>query len=194
MVVDPATGEGPKSDATAISVTAKDERTGIAFTLEDWAKRALPHETIEQIFAFAQKWPVHIVSPEDAAYQKTLKHYLRAEMARRGVRFIIRPVKPGNRSKGTRIEGLEPWVRNGKVAVRKEHLSGVVKEATDVVIVRGMVQGPSPNRLDALAYQIEHWGGLVLPSSPKSDTEEIQHWNSLEEKGETRAYGLSCMT
>lgn len=194
MVVDPATGEGPKTDATAISVTAKDEKTGIVFVLEDWAKRALPHETIEQIFAFAQKWPVQIVSPEDAAYQMTLKHYLRAEMYKRGARFTIRPVKPGNRSKGTRIEGLEPWVRNGKVAVRREHFGGVVREAENVVIVRGMVQGRSPNRLDALAYQITHWGALSLPSATKSDTEEIEDWTPLREKGERRAYGLSCST
>lgn len=193
MVIDPATGEGKKSDETAISVTGKDDKTGFIFVLEDWAARSLPHQTIDQIFALAKKWDVRIVAPEDVSYQKVFKHFLKEEMnLRNGVKFSIRPVKPGNASKGTRIEGLEPYVRAGQVCVRKEHLNGVVKEAEDVVIVRGQVQGRSPNRLDALAYQTEFWGGTRRPPKKQDDIEE---WDAnIREESQTRAYGLACAT
>jgi len=195
MVIDPATGEGKKTDETAISVVGVDERLGMAFVLEDWARRALPHETIEAIFHISDRWGVPIVCPEDVSYQKVFKHFLKDEMVRRGASFRIRPVKPGNLSKGTRIESLEPFARAGRIAVRPEHFSGVVKEALDVVIVRGKVEGRSPNRLDALAYQTQFWGNVRLKDAIVLDgTEDIDEWDPLEERSEEKAYGLSCDT
>ena len=197
MVVDPATGEGKKSDETAISVVGI-ESSGFKFVLEDWAKQVLPHETIDQIFYFADKWNVQYVCPEDVSYQKVFKHFLKEKMQERGSRFSIRPVRPENVSKGTRIEGLEPFVRCGQVCVTREILdskNSVVREAEDVVISRGMVQGRSPNRLDALAYQSQFWGNPKQRNKIKSDEEDIEEWNPLSERGEAiRSYGLACTT
>ena len=194
MVIDPATGEGKKSDETAISIVGI-ESSGFRFVLEDWAKQALPHETIDQIFYFADKWNVQYVCPEDVSYQKVFKHFLKEKMAERGSRFSIRPVKPGNVSKGTRIEALEPFVRCGQICVREEMLGAVVREAEDVVIVRGMVQGRSPNRLDALAYQTTFWGSAKPRRTNKNEEEDIEEWNPLMERGEAnRSYGLACLT
>lgn len=198
MVIDPATGEGKKTDETAISIVGVDG-SGFRFVLEDWGKQCLPHETIDQIFYFADRWGVQYVCPEDVSYQKVFKHFLREKMSERGSRFGIRPVKPGNVSKGTRIEALEPYVRCGQVAITQGQLdasNGFVKEAEDVVIVRGMVQGRSPNRLDALSYQTEFWG---VPKSRtlkiSAEDEDIKDWDSLKERGEAhRAYGLACNT
>lgn len=194
MVIDPATGEGKKSDETAISIVGI-EKSGFKFVLEDWAKQVLPHETIEQIFYFADKWNVQYVCPEDVSYQKVFKHFLKEKMNDHGSKFSIRPVKPANVSKGTRIEGLEPFVRCGQICVRDEMVNGVVKEAEDIVIVRGMVQGRSPNRLDALAYQSQFWGSARPRQTIKKDEEDIEEWNPLLEGSEaTRAYGLACTT
>ena len=197
MVVDPATGEGKKSDETAISIVGI-EASGFKFVLEDWAKQTLPHETIDQIFYFADKWNVQYVCPEDVSYQKVFKHFLREKMQERGSRFSIRPVRPENVSKGTRIEGLEPFVRCGQICVTRETLDAkdsVIREAEDVVISRGMVQGRSPNRLDALAYQSQFWGSPKQRKMIKSDEEDIEEWNPLLERGEaSRAYGLACTT
>lgn len=197
MVIDPATGEGKKTDETAISIVGVDN-SGIRFVLEDWGKQALPHETIDQIFYFADKWGVQYVCPEDVSYQKVFKHFLKEKMAERGSRFSIRPVRPGNVSKGTRIEALEPFVRCGQVAIRQDHLNdprGFLKEAEDVVIVRGMVQGRSPNRLDALSYQTEFWGVPKARTKNKTTEELIDDWDATQERGEThRAYSLACTT
>jgi hypothetical protein len=194
MVIDPATGEGKKSDETAISVCGV-ENSGLKFVLEDWAKQALPHETIDQIFYFADKWNVQYVCPEDVSYQKVFKHFLKEKMQERGSKFSIRPVRPMNVSKGTRIESLEPFVRCGQVCIREEMVGGVVREAEDVVIVRGMVQGRSPNRLDALSYQTLFWGSARPRQMKKGDEEDIKEWDPLSERGEAiRAYGLACTT
>jgi hypothetical protein len=194
MVIDPATGEGKKSDETAISVVGVDS-SGFKFVLEDWAARALPHEVIEQIFAFHDKWDVDFVCPEDVSFQKVFKHFIKPEMVKRGARFSIRPVKPGNVSKGTRIEALEPFARAGEICCRKEHLDGFVKEAVNVVIVRGMVQGKSPNRIDALAYQTTFWGSPKTRNRKKPRGEDIDEWDALEmEVGAKKAYGLACRT
>jgi len=196
MVIDPATGEHKKTDESAINVTGFDRATGKIFVLEDWASRVLPHALIDRIFEFAEKWDVQYVCPEDISYQKTLKHYLLQEKAKRGGRFIVRPVKPesgsrGGMSKGSRIEGLEPFVRAGQIHVRKEH-SKLVREALEVNIVRGKVQGKSPNRLDAFAYQTQFWRGMVVPEEEKDD---IEFWNPLRRGGrQSRSYGLACAT
>lgn len=196
MIIDPATGEHKKTDESAINVTGFDRVTGKIFVLEDWAARALPHSLIDRIFELAEKWDVQYVCPEDISYQKTLKHYLLQEKAKRGGRFVIKPVKPeaGNRGgagKGTRIEGLEPFVRAGQVHVRPEH-SKLVREATEVNIVRGKVQGKSPNRLDAFAYQTQFWKGAEVPLEEQDD---IEYWNPMRREGrQSRSYGLACVT
>ena len=191
MVVDPATGEGKQTDETAINITGFDPVTGYAFVLEDWASRVLPHKLIDMIINFANKWNVPVVSPEDVSYQKTLKHFLKQAMRDRGARFSIRPVKPlRNASKGTRIEALEPFVRAGQVFVRKEHYK-LIDEADKVVIVRGKVQGRSPNRLDAFAYQAPFWN----KKAPDVEVDDIEYWNpNRKEQSQVRAYGLACAT
>jgi hypothetical protein len=192
MIIDPATGEGKKSDETAINVTGFDAVTGIAFVLEDWAARVLQTKLIDIIFEFAAKWNVPVVRPEDVSYQKTLKQFLRQEMRERGARFHVKPVKPfKNASKGTRIEALEPFVRAGQVYVRWPDHKPLVDEADKVVIVRGKVQGRSPNRLDAFAYQVE----IFTKKAPEVEQEEISFWDATrKEQPQRRAYGLACAT
>ena len=192
MVVDPATGEGKKTDETAVNITGFDPVTGFAFVLEDWAARILQTKLIDVIFELAEKWNVPVVRPEDVSYQKTLKQFLRQEMRERGAKFSVRPVKPfKNASKGTRIEALEPFIRAGQVFVRLPEHRKLVKEADDVVIVRGKVQGKSPNRLDAFAYQVE----MFTKRGPNINKPDVEWWDSnRKERPQMRAYGLACAT
>ena len=192
MVIDPATGEGKKSDETAIVVVGFDAPTGYAFVLEAWAARILQTKLIDVIFDFAEKWNVPVVSPEDVSYQKTLKQFLRQVMRDRGAKFTVKPVRPEkNMGKGTRIEALEPFVRAGQICVRLPKMRKLVKEADTVVISRGRVQGRSPNLLDALAYHVPDW----TKKGPMRDTDDIEWWESnRKERPQLRAYGLACAT
>jgi hypothetical protein len=192
MIIDPATGEGKKTDETAINITGFDSVTGFAFVLEDWAARVLQTKLCDIIFELAEKWNVPVVSPEDVSYQKTLKQFLGQQMRDRKARFAIRPVKPWrNESKGSRIEALEPFVRAGQVFVRWPEHKKLVDEADKVVIQRGKVQGRSPNRLDAFAYHVENW----TKKAPAIEKPEIEWWNpTRKEQTQLRAYGLACAT
>ena len=190
MTIDLATGEDASNDKSAITVCGYERATGRIFLLDAWHGHALPHEMINTTLEYAQKWKPHVVSPEDVAYQKTFKHYLRQEMQVRGINFRVQPVKPGSKGKGARIiDSLQPFVRNHQLYVQFSH-KPVIKELVNLQVVGGKVVGRSPNLADSLAYHAEHWR-INLDHSANDDVEE-----KIPEKMDdcNALYGLECTT
>ena len=191
MTIDPATGENKKTDETAIEISGLDKQTGLIFLLEDFAARLLPLPLIDKTLELAVKWRPHVIAPEDVSYQKTFKHYLLQEMNQRKIHFSIRPVTTGNEKKGTRIQALQPFIKNGQFYVRKEHYK-LVRELTKVQISRGSVLGKSPNRADALAYHVQFWRGISIPDTDVKD--EIEFEDQMLYPERYVAYGMACST
>lgn len=189
MTIDPATGEGNKTDESAITVCGHDRSTGMVFVLDSWAARVLPFDLIEKILEMAERWDPNVVSPEDVSFQKTFKWALQKEMLVRSVHFPIRPVKPGKKSKGVRIvDSLQPFVRNQQVFFTKGQRK-LISELLNLQVVGGKVVGRSPNLADSLAYHVEYWRGRAKPQ-PKEDFDYFDPFKT--DKG--RDYGLECMT
>lgn len=191
MVIDPATGEGKKTDDSAISVVGQDSDTGLIFVLDEWAWKVQPHALIEQIIDMAIKWNPHKIGPEDAGYQKVFKRFLLQAMVARGLSWHIDPVKHHGRSKITRIDALQPFVRNRQIYVQREHFK-LVDELCSLQVIRGELLGKSPNRADALAYHVDFWRPMVVYK--RDEGPDIPYW-----EGEARvrhngipAYGLEA--
>lgn len=189
MTVDPATGEGKNTDESAITVCGHDRQTGMIFVLDAWDGRVTVYDLINKILDMAEEWEPNVVSPEDVSFQKTLKWYLKKTMVERGVHFAIRPVKPGNKSKGARIvDSLQPFVRNQQVFFTKGQRK-LVQELLNLQVIAGKVVGRSPNLADSLAYHVEYWRGKSKPQTK----DDIDYFDATKvDVG--RAYGLECLT
>jgi predicted phage terminase large subunit-like protein len=188
MVIDPGTGEHKKTDDSAISVVGYDRETGNIFVLEEWAKKVQPHRLIQQILHFADKWKPAFIAPEEAAFQSVLKQFLKQAMQETKIMFPIRPVKPGNIRKITRIDGLQPFVRNNQLYVRREHKK-LIDELCNLQVVRGKLISKSPNRADALAYHVDFWKDRKFDRGIKP---EIPY--RTKKRKTIRSYGLECET
>ena len=190
MTIDPATGEHAGTDQSAITVCGFDRKTGIVFVLDVWQGRVLPSVLMDKIFELVIKWRPHVVAPEDVSYQKTLKHYMKQEMATRKINFRIKPVKPGSIGKGRRIiDSLQPFVANEQLYVLRSHDASLVSEMVSIQVVKGKVVGRSPNLADSLSYHAEFWRGIEVEME-EDEEDAIQPW--LEHGGP--AYGLQCST
>lgn len=187
MVVDLGTGEHQKTDDSAITVCGYDYHTGKIYVLDTWRMKAQPHRVIEQIIQMGKAWKPHVCGPEEVAFQSVFKRFLIPEMVKRGVVMPIRPVKPAQRSKITRIDGLQPFVRNHQMYVQPR-ARDLVKELCNLQVVRGKIIGRSPNLADSLAYHLDFWSMRDFPSD-KRDDEEIPYEDSRR-RGPVRAYGL----
>ena len=191
MTVDPATGEGKNTDESAITVTGIDRKTGLICVLDAWAGRVTVFDLIEKILEMAVAWKVHVVAPEDVSFQKTLKHFLKRQMIERGAHFPIRPVKPGTKSKGSRIiDALQPFVQNQQVYFLRSQKK-LVDELLNMQVIKGKVVGKSPNLADSLAYHAEFWRGG--PAFKREDDDDIKPRSPFLHEP-SPAYGLQCLT
>ena len=190
LTVDPATGEGNRTDESALVCCGYDQKTGLVIVLDAIDGRWLPYELISRTLDMAERWNVERIAPEDVSFQKTLKHYMKREMQKRGVYFMIKGVKPGSKSKGWRIiDGLQPFIANHQVYFAKRQ-KRLTDELTRIQIVKGKVIGKSPNLVDALAYQSEFWGFAGQEETP---TDDVDYEDSFVPPV-GRSYGLECVT
>jgi len=112
-------------------------------------------------------------------------------MIKQGAHFPIRPVKPGSRSKGTRIiDALQPFVANHQVYVQRKHKK-LVDELVTMQVVNGKVVGKSPNLADSLAYHAEFWRGII--GRGQQDDDDVTPFSQYK-KPIAPAYGLQCLT
>ncbi len=190
LLVDPATGDAKRSDNSAIVVTAFDPESGKVFILSAWDGKVLPDKLINRILDTAERFKVNKILIEEVAFQKTLKHFVRQEMLRRGRHFTIKGVKPGSRSKGARIiDSLQPYVSNHQIHFLAQQRR-IQFELETLQVVDGKVIGRSPNLVDALSYGVEEWRGTMKPRY----MDDIEYLEDPDPNLIVPAYGLQCDT
>lgn len=189
LTIDPATGEGANTDESAITVCGFDKKSGNIFILEAWDGKVLPFDLINKTIELAKKWEPYAICPEDVAFQKVLKHFLKQEMAQQQVSFRIRPIKVGSIGKGARIlDALQPFVENHQLYVLRSQKK-LVDEAVGLQVVGGKVVGKSPNLIDSVSMHREFWKGReVWEPEPEDDIPTVRRHKI------TPAYGLECTT
>ncbi len=194
ITIDPATGEGKRTDESAIIVCGHDRRGGRMFVLDTWHGRMLPDGLAEMILSYANKWQPHILAPEGGSFQKTFKYNIKNLMNERKEYYSIQPVNPQNRSKVFRIiEAFQPFVRRGQVFFGQNQ-STLVNEMLNLQIIEGKrFAGKSPNMVDALAYQVDFWRAKVHDTID-SDEDEIRSDFAWHKVDKTPSYGLECET
>jgi phage terminase large subunit-like protein len=194
ITVDPATGEGKRTDESALIVCGHDKRGGRMFVLDTWHGRLLPSGLAEMILAYASKWHPHVIAPEDVAFQKSMKYFIKNLMNDRREHYNIIPVKPGNKSKVYRIiEAFQPFVRRGQVFFAPNQ-TALLNEMLNLQIIEGKrFAGKSPNMVDALAYQVDFFR-MKTYDTMGSDEEDIAEDFAWQRVDKTPAYGLECET
>lgn len=166
MRVDPAISEARTAARTAIVVDAigPDDRL---YLLDCWAKRCQPSDMFTQIYAMADRWEVDTVGIEAVAYQRTIKHFLEADLLRRSRWLSIVPLIPDTRkSKEARIRAVQPYLERGQVSVTREATMFLEE-------YRQFPRGHTVDILDAWAYFPAMWDAPLEDEEP--DTER-QGW------------------
>lgn len=149
LTVDPNSGAktAPDEASCIVSGLAPDDR---AFVLADKSGRPSSSELVDWIFDLAMRWRPRKVVIEQAGQQNTL-HYFEKKMKDMGMYFMVEPAKHMNRVKEDRIRtALEPLVATQRLYVlaSQTQLVEQIKNFPDV---------KNDDRVDALAYAIEHW-------------------------------------
>jgi len=192
ITVDPATGEHSRTDESAIVVCGQDRRNGFMFVLDIWHGRVLADALIDKILDLAEQWEPHVIAPEETAFQKTLKVFMRQRMLERRLHYNIRPVTPGTKSKVFRIiDSFQPFVRKRQVYFRRGEHQDLINEMLSLQVISGgrRFAGKSPNLVDALAYHVEFWKG----KDTVVEEDEVEFVDAWAEPAEP-LYGLECYT
>lgn len=160
--VDLAIAESVNSDFNAV-VTVGSTPSGRALVLETFTKRCTVFELIEHLFYTKQRYHPRVIGIEAVAYQKVLKHFVRAECERRHTYMNIVDINAlpskrntGNNSKPARIRGLQPVVATGRLYVLPTQHQ-LRDELADFPL------GEHDDTIDALAMQQRVWRGVLSP-------------------------------
>jgi phage terminase large subunit-like protein len=155
VAVDPAPAEVANSDRNAV-VTVGTTKWGDVVVLDTWAKRCSPLEVIEYLFHLRRRFRPRVYGIENVAYQKVLKHFLKAEANRRGEYFNTVELKPGGKHK-QHIRGLQPVAATGHLYILPtQHM--LRSELADFPL------GEFDDVADALALSMQMWRGVVSPA------------------------------
>ncbi|MFD9628665.1 phage terminase large subunit [Peribacillus muralis] len=116
---DIAVGKNQRSDYNAIVTIGRDNRTGVIYVLDAWAKKCPMHEALEIMFDKIVEYRPKIAGVETIQAQHEMFRQLQQIVNKRGVYHTkIKAVMPrGN--KESRIESLEPIVENGAMRFKK---------------------------------------------------------------------------
>lgn len=114
-MLDPAISEEATADEAAIVVAGRHRDSGALWFLDEWGGIGKsPQELVKHFFDYHLIWKSELNGIEAIAYQASLLHLVREEMARRKHFFHITPVRHGSKqSKAARIIGtLSPRYAN----------------------------------------------------------------------------------
>lgn len=116
---DIAVGKNKRSDYNAIVTIGRDNRTGVIYVLDAWAKKCPMHEALEVMFDKIVQFKPKIAGVETIQAQHEMYRQLQVMVTKRGVYHTkIKAVMPRGR-KEERIESLEPIVENGALRFKK---------------------------------------------------------------------------
>jgi predicted phage terminase large subunit-like protein len=149
----------PRSDYNVVMTCGKDIENGDIFVLNYWRKRANAGEVTEEIFRQQALWRVCKVAIETVGYQGTFQYWFKEQKRKRNVYFQVEGITHGNRSKESRIRGLQPLIAAGRLKFRS-HQRELISELEVFPL------GAHDDLADALAMQ------LVILSQTRSMREE----------------------
>ncbi|MCS0827396.1 phage terminase large subunit [Cytobacillus firmus] len=116
---DIAVGKNQRSDYNAIVTIGRDNRTGVIYVLDAWAKKCPMHQALEVMFDKIVEWKPKVAGVETIQAQHEMYRQLQQMVTKRGVYHTkIKAVMPRGR-KEERIESLEPIVENGAIRFKK---------------------------------------------------------------------------
>ena len=163
--VDPATdpelstGRSDDIDFSVVMTTAKDMSTGDIYVLDYFRERCDPGALLDALFEHVSRWHPKVVGYEDVAFQRSLDYWIKEEMKKRDMFFILKPIKrTGRKSKETHIMGLHPIAAAGAIHIRP-HMTALVTEFLS------FPRGAHDDLIDCLAMQTQLW--KLTRTSPK---------------------------
>ena len=169
MIVDPASSREDSGHAcdSAIVVVGK-HHSGKFYVLEAFGEKVNPDQLIDQMFALNKKWTPRCCYLEDIAFQGSLIYMKDNAQYKHRQQFCrIEPIHPGARAKDDRILGLEPYIKNHQLYVRRDQK----KLLHQLTHFQKGHKFQVKDILDALAYAPMVWR---LPLSPEEYTEQFE--------------------
>ncbi len=167
LVIDPAISLDKSADYTAMVVVGVDENNYV-FVLDIVRQRLSPNDLISAIIRLVENWQVLDVGIETVAFQKALAYSLREDLRFKRRPFHITELKPNERSKDTRIKGLQPLYENGKIYHNKLHPNNIFLEDELVRFPRAT----HDDIIDSFSYCLD----LIFPARQKVSKGYKSHW------------------
>lgn len=161
LLIDPAISLSKDADYTAMIVVGVDEYNNL-FILDVVRARLSPSDIINQIFRLRDLWHLQDVAMEQVAFQKAIGYSLRDDIRFKKQPFHITELKPNERSKDTRIKGLQPLYENGKVFHNKQLANNIYLEDELVRFPRSS----HDDLIDAFAYALD----IIYPAKQVRDS------------------------
>jgi predicted phage terminase large subunit-like protein len=116
---DIAVGKNDRSDYNAIVIIGRDNRTGIIYVLDAWAKKCPMHEALEVAFDKIVQYRPKVFGVETVQAQYDMFRQLQMMVTKRQVYTTkVKAVLPRGR-KEERIESLEPLFENGAIRLKR---------------------------------------------------------------------------
>lgn len=150
LATDPETARSA-IDYNVVLTTGKDNATGRVYLLDMWRAKANPGAVIDEIIRQVRAHRPSKVLIESVAYQKSMIYWVKERQAKTGIYFRIEGVTYNRASKGSRILGLQPVIRNGAILFKKEH-------APLIGELMAWPLGSNDDCADCLAMQLPFWG------------------------------------
>lgn len=144
ILVDPAL-EG----LSGIVVTGTDRKKRV-YILEAIKKSLPPEQLRDVIFSLVSKYNPRLVAIEDVLFSALFEPWFRTEMAVRGIRFKVEPVKTGQKEKPVRVAGLANYFEAGQIFFHPDQ-----EELIEEYDQFGATE--DYHMLDALAYGPRFW-------------------------------------
>lgn len=118
---DIAMGKNKRSDYNAIIILGRDDRTGVIYVLDVWAKKCPAHEALEVAFQKIVDYKPKVFGVETIQAQHEFFRQLQVLVNKRQVYSTkIKAVMPRGK-KEERIESLEPLFENGAIRIKRNH-------------------------------------------------------------------------
>ncbi len=147
---DPEESKGKETDFNVVMTCGKDLVTGRIYVLDYFQRRCNPSDLIAALFSHVRRFHPVKVGIESVAYQKSMIYWIKERMRSEGEYFWVEPITHGRRSKGSRIQGLQPLVNSGNLLMRSGH-KALLGEMT------AFPYGAHDDVIDALSMQLPMW-------------------------------------
>lgn len=156
---------GKDLDFNVVITCGKDLSSGRIYVLDYFRARCNPGKVIAEIFAQVMKWNPVKVGIEKVQYQKSLIYWIKERMRTENRWFLIEGITHGNRSKSSRIEGLQPVFASGSILLR-HWMSELVNELLAYPLAA------HDDLPDALSMQLTMWEMTKIQPRKKQEYEK----------------------